>query len=131
MLSPARAAGSRPSPNRLSDGVVQPTETVANSVWSGGHAVAGKRTIPQETPVAFTYDGSSYAVMMATPGDLEDFAIGFSLTEGIVGAPDEIGSFEIVEETEVDSRNHDRLYLMRAHLQDDGPVLVLDPTEDA
>jgi FdhD protein len=79
--------------------VVEPTETVANWVWSGGRAVAEQRAIPRETPVAFAYDGSSYAVMMATPGDLEDFAIGFSLTEGIVAALEEVGSFEIVEET--------------------------------
>lgn len=99
MPLPARAGGSTQSPSRRSDCVVEPTETVANSVWSGGRAVAGQRAVPQETPVAFTYNGSSYAVMMATPGDLEDFAIGFSLTEGIIAAPEEIGSFEIVEET--------------------------------
>ncbi|MFM9850724.1 MAG: formate dehydrogenase accessory sulfurtransferase FdhD, partial [Hyphomicrobiaceae bacterium] len=61
--------------------------------------VTQDRCVPQEVPVAFVYDGSTYAVMMASPSDLEDFAIGFSLTEGVVATPDEVENLEIVEQT--------------------------------
>jgi len=62
---------------------------------ASGLAFASQRAIAVEIPVAFTYGDTPYAVMMASPGDAEDFAYGFSLTEGIVRAPEEIRSVKV------------------------------------
>ena len=51
--------------------------------------------VPEETPVALSFAGTTHAVMMASPADFEDFALGFSLTEGIIVAPDEIEAIEV------------------------------------
>jgi FdhD protein len=75
----------------------EPTATVACSIWRHQAASAGKRIVPEETAVAFSYDGGTYAVMMATPQDLEDFALGFSITEGLVSSPADIRQLDIVE----------------------------------
>jgi FdhD protein len=56
------------------------------------------RAVPEETPVALVYDGATQAVMMATPSDLEDFAVGFSFTEGQISLPSDITELSIVEQ---------------------------------
>jgi FdhD protein len=61
---------------------------------ASGTAVAS-RMVPEETPVAFSFAGTTHAVMMASPADFEDFALGFSLTEGIIADPQEIEAIEV------------------------------------
>ncbi|WP_048861624.1 formate dehydrogenase accessory sulfurtransferase FdhD, partial [Acidisphaera rubrifaciens] len=65
--------------------------------WHDGAAEAGLRRLAEEVPVALTYDRVTYAVMMASPADLADFAVGFSLTERIVSGADEIAELDVVE----------------------------------
>lgn len=77
--------------------MTDPIDRVVRTAWRGNTFAAGDRSIPEETAIAFTYNGMSYAVMMASPQDLDDFARGFSLTEGIVTSADEIERLDIVE----------------------------------
>jgi FdhD protein len=74
-----------------------PVRKVQRKVWRDGRLSDGARQIPEETALALTYNGGTYAVMMGTPRDLRDFAIGFSLSEGVVQSADEIASLDIVE----------------------------------
>lgn len=73
-----------------------PVKHVTRTAWRDGSATPGERIIPQESAIAFTYNRFAYAVMMATPADLEDFGVGFSLSEGVISRPDEIRDIEIV-----------------------------------
>ena len=67
---------------------------VSRTSWPG--ETAGRRALAEETPVAFTFNRSTLAVMLASPADLEDFAIGFSLTEGIIAQLEDIEELDIV-----------------------------------
>jgi FdhD protein len=78
--------------------MAEPLLTVGCTKMRSGSASAASRVLPEETPVALVYDGSTHAVMMATPQDLEDFAFGFSLAEGQIEGVAEIASLDVVEQ---------------------------------
>ncbi|MSP86015.1 MAG: formate dehydrogenase accessory sulfurtransferase FdhD [Methylotenera sp.] len=63
--------------------------------WSAGQLRISQDCLAEETPIALIYNGVSHAVMLATALDLEDFALGFSLSEGIVRDPSELYSIEV------------------------------------
>jgi FdhD protein len=60
----------------------------------GPSVTPGDRVLPEEVAVALSFNGTTQAVMMATPADLVDFGYGFALTEGIAG-PEDILSVEV------------------------------------
>jgi FdhD protein len=80
----------------MSDDLPHPSVRVENLSRRHDALASGSRIIPEETPVAFTYGGSTHAVMMATPADLEDFSIGFALTEGLIERVADAGELEIL-----------------------------------
>ncbi|MES0023842.1 MULTISPECIES: formate dehydrogenase accessory sulfurtransferase FdhD [unclassified Mesorhizobium] len=71
------------------------TTRISRLAHRASGTVAANRMVPEETPVAFSFAGTTHAVMMASPADFEDFALGFSLTEGIIALPDEIEAIEV------------------------------------
>ncbi|HEX9858648.1 MAG TPA: formate dehydrogenase accessory sulfurtransferase FdhD [Paracoccaceae bacterium] len=66
------------------------------AAFAAGRVAQGLRALPEEVAVALSYNGTTQAVMMATPDALDDFAYGFSLTEGIA-RPEEIDSITAQE----------------------------------
>jgi FdhD protein len=63
---------------------------------SGSDASESRAVVAEEVPVALVYNGRSHVVVMATPSDLEDLAIGFSLTEGIIDSIDDVQRLDVV-----------------------------------
>ncbi len=64
--------------------------------WDGDAQSEQTEPVVEETPVAIVYNGIPHVVMMATPADLEDFALGFSLTEELIGSPADLERLEVV-----------------------------------
>ena len=56
-----------------------------------------RRQLPVEAPVALVHDATTTAVMMASPQNLDDLALGFAFTEGIIATASQVRSLEIVE----------------------------------
>ncbi|WP_428492116.1 formate dehydrogenase accessory sulfurtransferase FdhD [Rhodopila sp.] len=77
--------------------MTDPIVRAARVAWRGDACADGLRSVPRETPVALTYNRSTHAVMLATPADLEDFAIGFSRSEGVIETASDILALDIVE----------------------------------
>jgi FdhD protein len=73
-----------------------PLSDVKVKRWKNGALADAEDKIAEETPTALIYNGISHAVMLATPQDLEDFALGFSLSEGILQNKSELYGIEIV-----------------------------------
>lgn len=84
-----------------------PPETVRETLSEGGSRAISREWVP-EVPVALEFNGIAYAVMMASPIDLEDFVRGFALTEGLAGNAGQIGEISIAET--------DKGYIARANL---------------
>ena len=64
--------------------------------WRRGTLTRERDLIAEEMPVALVYHGVPHVVMLATPADLEDYAVGFTLSEGLVARPDEIRGVEVI-----------------------------------
>jgi FdhD protein len=77
-------------------GYASPTTGVTGTRIDRGASEVVEERLAEETPVTLAYNLSPHAVMMATPADLEDFAVGFSLTEGIVDDARDVSRVTVV-----------------------------------
>lgn len=73
------------------------TVRVAGRLLEGEGSRPAHWAVPEEAPLAVLLNGEAFAVMLATPADIEDFALGFALTEGIVAEPGELRALRIAE----------------------------------
>ena len=89
----ARGAG---APRAQTLGYGEPMHAVPLLQLVGGTSGRAEEFVAEEVPVAFVYNGRPHVVMMATPIDLEDFAVGFSLSEEIIGNAAELEHIDVV-----------------------------------
>jgi FdhD protein len=76
-------------------GYAKPVERRTFLRLNGDDRESASATVAEETPVALVYNGLPHVVMMCTPADVEDFALGFTLTEEIVAAAADVASVQI------------------------------------
>lgn len=89
----------------LGDPILAASVRVPYRLYRGPNVCSHDASVPEETPVALSFNGTTHAVMMATPSHLADFAVGFSLAEGIIESPADIEDIGIVvHETGIELR---------------------------
>lgn len=86
-----------PVPQRTTPPSIESPGVVRHPAWRlrADRAEAFTANLIEEVPVALIYNGISHAVMLASPGDIADFALGFSLSEGIIETPQDLLDLEV------------------------------------
>ena len=79
----------------ISEPVLAVSSEVSVDRWTRGELTHTADQVAEERPIALVYHGVPHVVMLATPADLEDFAVGFTISEGLVARPEEIRSVEV------------------------------------
>jgi FdhD protein len=91
---------SEPAPVLQNDTSAPTSAEVTVQRWKDGQLTRTTDLVTEEVPVALVYHGVPHVVMLASPADLEDYAVGFTVSEGLVGDPGEIQSVEVVRAAE-------------------------------
>ncbi len=65
-------------------------QEISVECWQGNEKTIQHDLVAEEVPVSLVYNGTPHVVMLASPTNLEDFALGFSITEGIIETPNEL-----------------------------------------
>ncbi len=101
-----------PAASRPGKSPVRPTHSSRPSLrLATGSPQPARRALIEETPVAMVFDGATQAVLMTSPSDLEDLAMGFALSEGIIIGPTDVREIEIVRHDAVDGGVEARIWL--------------------
>lgn len=91
---PAVAEASEPAPE-VHSGARRVIAEFEVERWRADRSRRELDRVAEEVPVSLIYEGVPHGVMLATPSDLEDFAVGFTLSEALVGRPEEIRGVQV------------------------------------